>query len=208
MSQKTMLLAFAAASFAMFALPSTASVQEIHWTTVSGTVTLTAESEPTITCESADATATPSGGGTTGSINFDITGCHTMVFGFTAKCHTTGSPSDNTVTAKGTYHLVTQGGSPAMLITTEPVVAICAGISNTTIQGNVIGTITSPACGAESKTMKVALSATGSTQSDMEYTGAKYDLTATTGESGTAKTAGLTATVTVELASAGKLECT
>ena len=208
MSKKTMLLALAAASFAMFALPSAASAQEIHWTTVSGTITLTAESEPTITCESADATATPSGGGTTGSIDFDLTGCHTTVFGLTAKCHTTGSAADNTITAKGTYHLITLGSSPAMLITTEPVVEICAGIAGMTVQGNVIGTITSPTCGVESKTMKIALSATGSTQSDMEYTGVKYDLTATTGESGTAKTAGLTATVTVELASAGKLECT
>src|SRR5215213_345346 len=205
MSKKTMLLALAAASFAMFALPSAASAQEIHWTTVSGTITLIAESEPTITCESATATATPSGGGTTGSISFDVTGCHTSIFGITAKCHTTGSPLDNTVAAKGTYHLITQGGSPAMLITAEPVVGICAGISNTTIQGNVIGTITSPACGVESRTMKISLSAAGSTQSDMEYTGVKYDLTATTGESGTAKTAGLTATVTVELASTGKL---
>jgi hypothetical protein len=95
-----------------------------------------------------------------------------------------------------------------MLITTEPLVAICAGISNNTFQGSVVGTIISPACGVMSNTMITTFSATGSTQNDMEYTGAKYDLTATTGGGGTAKTAGLTTTITIELASSGRLECT
>jgi hypothetical protein len=76
-----------------------------------------------------------------------------------------------------------------------------------TIQGDLIGTITSPGCGIESKTMTTAFSATGPTQNDMEYTGVNYDLTGTTG-SGGAKTTGLTATATIEQESTGKLECT
>jgi hypothetical protein len=206
MSKKTMLLALAVVSFAMFALPTAASAQEIHWVTTSGNITLTAESEPTITCDSANVTLTPSAGGTTGSIHFDFTGCHTSVFGITSSCKTTESAA-GTLTSKGTYHLITVGGKPAMLVTTEPVVEVCAGIASMTTQGNVIGTITSPACDVESNTMRVAFFATGSTQNDMEYTGVKYDLTATTG-GGAAKTAGLTAITTIEQASFGRLECT
>jgi hypothetical protein len=209
MSKKTMLVSLAAVSAAMFALPATASAQEIHWITLGGSsfLTLTTESEPNITCESSHSTTTSSSGGTTGSIEIDATGCHTTVFGITVKCHTTGSPADNTLTAKGTFHLTTVGSAPAMLITTEPMVAICAGISNMTFQGNVIGTLISPACGEPSDTLATTFSATGSTQNDLEYTGAKYDLTGTT-SGGIAKTAGLTTTVTIEHTRVGKLECT
>lgn len=207
MSKKTMLLAIAAASVAMLALPAAASAQEIHWTTINGPNTLVAESEPTITCDSSDVTLTPSAGGTTGSIHFDFTGCHTSVFGFTSSCKTTESAA-GTLTSKGTYHFITAGGKPAMLVTTEPVVEICAGIASMTTQGNVIGTITSPTCGVASNTMTTAFSASGGTQNDIEYTGVKHDLTSTTAGGGTAKTAGLTATVTIELASTGQFECT
>jgi hypothetical protein len=217
MSKKIMLLALAVASFAMFALPAAASAQEIHLENVtqfSGTAgagSLTAEGEPTITCESGDVSGSASAGGTTGTIKLDFTGCHTTVFGFTAKCHTSGSALDNTIQTSGTFHLITiptVPTKPGILVTTETVSIICAGISNTIVHGNVIGTITSPACGTESTEMTTKFAAVGTAQEHSTYTGVKYDLTATTGEGGAAKTAALTSTGTTKSETKGKLNCT
>jgi hypothetical protein len=214
MSKKIMLLAIAVTSVAMFALPVAASAQEIHlegvksFTGTAGPGTLAAEGEPTITCESGDIEGTIETGGTTGTISLDFTGCHTTVFGFTAKCRTTGSALDNTIKTSGTAHMVLTPIFPKILVTPATTTIICAGISNTVVHGNVIGTITSPKCGGESKEMTTQFSATGSVQNDMEYTGVNYDLTATTGEGGAAKTAGLTSTSTTKSATIGKLNCT
>jgi hypothetical protein len=215
MSKKITLLALAVAGVVVVALPHVASAQEIHVegiTSFSGTQgagNFAAEGEPTYTCESGDIQGTVSAGGTTGTATIDGTGCHATVFGFTAKCHTAGSPLDNTILNSGTFHLVTIGtGKPAMLVTQETTTVICGGISNTVSHGNVIGTITSPACGVSSSTLTFSFSSTGSTQNHMEYTGVKYDLTATTGSEGAAKTATINTTETVSSATAGKLNCT
>jgi hypothetical protein len=215
MSQKIMLLALSVASVAMFALPAAASAQEIHlegvtsFTGTAGAGSLTAEGEPTITCESGDIEGTVSVGGTTGTISYDFTGCHTAVFGITAKCRTTGSALDNTIKTSGTFHLITTPQkAPATLITLVTTEMICAGISNTVWHGNLIGTVTNPACGAESNEMTTSFSAAGTVQNDMEPTGVKYDLTATTGSGGAAKTMGWTSTTTVKSATKGKLICT
>jgi hypothetical protein len=85
---------------------------------------------------------------------------------------------------------------------------ICAGISNTITHGSVIGTITSPACGIEGNEYTIKFAASGAAQEHSTYTGVNYDLTATTGEGGTAKTAGLTSTFTLKSATQGKLNCT
>ncbi|HVD39307.1 MAG TPA: hypothetical protein VNC15_10790 [Solirubrobacterales bacterium] len=218
MSKKIMLLALAVASVAMFALPAAASAQEIHLegvTSFSGTAgagSLAAEGEPTITCESGDIEGTASAGGTTGTISLDFTGCHTTVFGFTAKCRTTGSALDNTINTSGTFHLVTTVVNPTpepdILVTPATTTIVCAGISNTVVHGNILGKITSPKCGAESKEMTTSFAATGTVQNVMEYTGVKYDLTATTGAEGAAKTAGLNSTGTTKSSTTGKLNCT
>jgi hypothetical protein len=215
MSKKTMLLALTVASVAMFALPAAVSAQEIHWegvTSFSGTAgagSIVAEGEPTITCESGDITGTVSAGGTTGNFSADYTGCHTTVFGFTAKCRTTGSPLDNTITTSGVLHFITTTfGFPDKLLTPVFTTVVCAGISNTITGGNIIGTITSPACGAESTEMTSSFSATGSVQNDREYTGTTFNATAKTGESGTVKSAGVNGTDTVKSATKGKLNCT
>jgi hypothetical protein len=215
MSKKIMLFTLVVASVALFALPAAASAQEIHWENVtkfSGTAgagTLSAEGEPTMTCESADIEGTVEAGGTTGTVSVDFTGCHTTVFGITAKCRTTGSALDNTIKTSGTFHFVTTTlGLPDTLLTPVITTMVCAGISNTIIGGNLIGTITSPACGAESKGMTTKFSATGAVQNDLEYTGVKYNLTAKTGEGGAVKAAGLNGTDTVTSATTGKLNCT
>jgi hypothetical protein len=214
MSKKIMLLALAVASVAMFALPAAASAQEIHlegvksFTGTAGAGSLSAEGEPTITCESGDIEGTVETGGTTGTISLDFTGCHTTVFGFTAKCRTTGSALDNTIKNSGTFHLITTTDGPAILVTPATTTIVCAGISNTIVHGNIIGTITSPKCGAESKSMTTSFGASGTTQNHTLYTGVTYNLTATTGEGGAAKNAGLNSTGTTESPTVGKLNCT
>jgi hypothetical protein len=214
MSKKIMLLALAVASVAMFALPAAASAQEIHlegvtsFTGTAGEGSLTAEGEPVITCSSADVEGTVSAGGTTGTMNLDFTGCHTTVFGFTAKCRTSGSPIDNTIKSSGVSHLITiSSNNPGILVTPAVTTIVCAGISNTITGGNIIGTITSPKCGAESKSMTTSFTATGSAQTHTSYTGTTYNLTAQT-SGGSVKPAGLVSTATVNSATTGKLNCT
>jgi len=214
MTKKIMLLALAVASVAMFALPAAASAQEIHLegvTSFSGTAgagSLAAEGEPTITCESADVSGTVSAGGTTGTIELDFTGCHTTVFGFTAKCRTTGSPLDNTIKSSGSFHFITiSSGKPGILVTPVATTIVCAGITNTITGGNIIGTITSPACGTESKSLTTKFNATGSAQEHTSYTGSTFTLTSKTGENAP-KNAGLVSTGTTNSATTGKLNCT
>jgi hypothetical protein len=225
MSKKMMLLALAVVSAAAFVLPAGASAQEIHLTNVtsfSGTFdtgTLTAKEEPTITCGETIATGgefdkpnhvtgTVNAGGTTGNITLDFTACHTTIFGITAKCHTEGSPADNTISSSGVFHLITFNSKPAILVTPVHTTVICAGISNTTVTGNVIGTITSPACGVASNSMTIKFEATGPTQTHKSYTGVNYNLTSQTGTSGTIKEAGLANESTTTSATAGTLDCT
>lgn len=182
MNKKTMLAALAV-SAALLALPAFASGQEIHvegattFTGSGGASSLVATGEPTFTCES---TLVENGvinaGGTTGSLNLDIMGCHATLLGFTVKCHSKGSPSDSTVGTSGTFHFITFSSSPAVLITATPITLICAGISEVSISGNSIATITSPSCGSSSTQITLSFSSTGSSQNHRLYTGVEYDM--------------------------------
>jgi hypothetical protein len=213
MSKKMMLLAIAVASMTMFAFPAASSAQEIHLTgieTFTGDATagsLTAVSESTITCETGDVSGTVSAGGTTGALSLDFTGCHTTVFGLTAKCRTSGSPADNTIKTSGTFHMITTTNSAALMVTTETVEIICAGISNTTVHGDVIGTITSPACGVSSSTMTISFAAPSNLQEHDIYTGVTHALTTTTPDH-VIHTAGLNTLTHTESPTAGALDCT
>ena len=215
MSKKMMLLALAVASVAMFALPAAASAQEIHlegiaaFNGVGGANSLAAEGEKTITCESLDVSGAVSPGGTTGELSLDFTGCHIDLFGLTGKCRTSGSPLDNTIKSSGVFHLITiSSGKPGILLTPVVTTIVCAGISNTITGGNVIGTITRPACGGENSELTMTFAASGNIQEHTLYTGLAYDLTTKTGESGTPKTAGLNSGTTVVSETKGKLNCT
>jgi hypothetical protein len=220
MSKKIMLLALAAASVAMFALPPAASALELHLTNVTsfsgsaGAGSLTAEAEPVITCESGHVAGTVDPGGTTGTMSLDFTGCHTSVLGITAVCHTTGAPNppNNTINTSGTFHLITvEPEVPAILVTPAVTNIVCAGISNTITGGNVIGTITdtgtSLTCNRESTELVTTFKATGSVQEHRTYTGTNYNLTAQTA-GGSAKQAGLVATGKTKSSTIGKLDCT
>lgn len=207
------MLAALAVSAALFALPGFASGQEIHLegiTTFTGTgsaSSLTAEKEPTFTCESTDIEGTVEAGGTTGTMALDITGCHSTLFGFTVKCHTSGSALDSTVQTSGVFHLITYSGKPAVLTTSAVITLVCAGISKVTISGNSIATITSPACGTESTQMALNFSAIGAQQEDRLYTGVEHNLKLQTSE-GSQVNAATAQTWTVSSPTKGKLNCT
>ena len=223
MNKKMMLLALAVASAALFALPTFASAQEIHWDTVTGFTgtggasSLLATGEPTISCTSIDVTnGVVNAGGTTGSMTFDDTGCGApSPFGGTVPCHTKGAPLNNTVATSGTFHMITiKTGVPGMLVTTNTTEFTCdlpGGIAFIYhITGSIIFTITSPKCAETSNKMTLSSSATGSTQNHLEYTGTKYDLISKTGAggSGEPRTAGLNASLTLTANAAGTLTCT
>jgi len=223
MSKKMMLLALAVVSAAFFALPAIASAEEIHLEPGNGEAfevtgpggELRAESEPTITCEKTDGKGNfDVGSSTTGTTELDFTGCHTTIFGFTAKCRSEGSALDNTIATKGTFHLITTETTaktfvPAILVTPVTTKIVCAGISSVTVTGNVIGTITSPKCGESSKTVGLSFTATGTKQDHIVYTGKEYDLKAYTGsETTNEKTAALVGTATNTTTNAQKLNCT
>jgi hypothetical protein len=217
MSKKIMLLAFAVV--ALFALPAAASAQEAHVsgiTTFNGHApsgTLSATGEPTISSTTTVVTGSfDAGSTTTGKITFEFTGSTATLFGIKVNCNTVGAAS-GVIKTSGAFHIITTNNKPAILVTLVTTTLICAGFSNIEIQGNIIGTIISPACGASSKTLVPAFSATGSTQNHMEYTGDKYDLTSHTESSSGVTTnppvtAGLTSTVTLTSPTAGTLECT
>jgi hypothetical protein len=224
MSNKMMLFALPVASAALLALPAFASAEEIHFdmatsfTGSGGGGSLVAEGEPTITCENTDVpNGTISPGGTTGTMVLDFTGCHATLFGITAPCKTTGAPLSNTVASGGSFHLIQIGKTtvPGVLVTANTTELECKNVLTgkfiiTHVTGNIIGTVTSPACNAESSKLVLSFSATGSTQNHLEYTGTKYDLIARTGAGGTGepKTAGLNASVTLTANAAGTLTCT
>jgi hypothetical protein len=216
MSKKIMLLALAVVSAAVFALPAAASAQEAHIsgvTTFTGSGpagTLTTSGEPTVSCTTNTVSkgSFNAGSTTTGEITLDFTGCTAEFFGIKGSCNTSGAAA-GTISSGGTFHIITiSSGKPGILVTPVPTTIICLGFSNITTGGNVIGTITSPACGASSKTITTSFKSTGATQEHASYTGAAQTLTAKTG-SGVANPAGLNAgTVTLTSSTAGTLECT
>jgi len=218
MSKKTMLLAIVVSGVALFALSSMASAAEIHFEGATGVKFTgtgpgnipTVGSEPTITCESSTVQGEFTTE-TTGTAQGYVSGCHTFIFGITAKCHTTGSPLDNTIASSGTFHLITYVNAstsvPAMLGTSTPTTVLCAGISEIETSGSVISTITKPACGESSKTATGKASATSGVQNEKTYTGVNYNPMART-KNGAWLETGLDAEATITFSQALKLVCT
>lgn len=212
MNRRLMLLT-AVVSMLMLTIPSISSAQEIHvegGTTFSGSggaASFAATGEPTITCEASLNSGSINSGGTTGFLGNEYLGCHATVLGFTVQCHTPDGLKNNEIHQHGSFHFVTISSSkPAMLVTSGATEVICAGISNTRIEGNLIGTITSPACGASSSFVSVSFSSTGSTQDHRSYTGINYDLKAQT-SGGSQLTAASSQNWTISTSSS-KLSCT
>jgi len=217
MSKKMMLVALALVSATAFAVPAGAAAAELHLTNVtsfSGTFstgTLTAKEEPVVTCGEAanqnHVTGTVNTGGTTGNITLDFTACHIVVLGITLQCKTAGAPLFNTIKSSGSFHLITTNEKPGILVTPEPTTVECENTQPIKVAGNVIGTITSPACGVPNNNMTIKFSASGPTQEHKSYTGASYNLTSQTG-TGTIKEAAQVSESTTSSSTAGTLDCT
>jgi hypothetical protein len=217
MTKKMMLLALAVA--ALFALPAAASAQEAHvsgieeFTGHAPTGFLSASGEPKITCTTTTVNGSfDPGSSTTGNITLDFTGCAAELLGIKGACNTAGSAT-GTIASSGTFHVITVNNKPGILVTPVTTTIICINFSRVEVTGNIIGTITSPACGESSETLVTEFSATGSTQNHLEYTGVNYDLKVATETSAGSTTsglvtAGLTSTATLSSPTEGTLECT
>ena len=158
MSKKIMLLALTAVSAAMFALPAVASAGSpqidvtgtnfpVNITGHGAAGSLSAEGEPTITCETTDITGSLTSS-TAGNLEFDFTGCHIVVLGLTIKCRSAGSALDNTITTKGTFtsaYLTDDKTKPGIAVTPETTTVQC-GTARIKVTGTVLGTILKPEC--------------------------------------------------------------
>lgn len=213
MNKKIMLLALAVVSAALFAMPAIASAHENHVTGATGKTfkgaggagSLVAEGEPTINSVSVGASGEFTSE-TTGKVTLEFKESAATILGVKLSCHSAGAAAGIIVTTN-VYHLITveekepTKGKPAILITGPFPTIICgSGLSERKFQvgGNgVIGTITTPACGASSKSMTLKFAAAGATQEHILYTGTKYDLTNQTEPEGATVTAGINGEATV-----------
>jgi hypothetical protein len=158
MPKKTMLLALAAVSAALFAMPAVASA---NWgvdpttQTFSGTSDgsliglLSVAGEPKFTCEGPDHMSGGWSNGTEGSFTIVLTSCH-LSAGFTIPCKSPGAPLSNTIAISGKFTNVTiEGGKRGLTLTPVSSSYEC-GPSVTKVAGTIIGRITEdPAgCGA------------------------------------------------------------
>jgi len=192
MNKKIMLLALAAISSAMFAMPSLASAEllPLHMTPTPAKLdmhgvgkTILRSSGGTITCNglTSASSATPEAGGTTGTMTLRFGGeCKHSLLG---TC-TSSSPADSSgfiTTTPLPYHLVTidtgvTPASPGVLVTPGSGGAFAhfnCGFAQVTVEGNgVLGTITSPACGGTSSTATISFLASpaGSTTQQHRFT--------------------------------------
>ena len=204
MSNRMMLLALVAVSAAFIAIPALATANENHvegatGKTFSGTggpMTIGASGEPTISCagvsESGSFTTE-----TTGELTVITETCSTTILGISLHCRTSPEAT-GVIKMTNVFHLITIGttGKPGILLTPPFPTIICGeGVSERKLQmgGNgVIGTITSPACGASSKSLTIVFNAPSHNQEHKLFTGTTYDLTMMTEPSGPTVTAGLT----------------
>jgi hypothetical protein len=219
MSKKTMMLALAVA--ALFAIPSAAAAQEIHFknvTSFTGTGPasfLVAVNQPKISCTATKASGSfNAGSSTTGTNTVTFSGCTAEQLGIKGNCNTAGDAT-GTITTSEVFHLITTSTSkPGILWTPVTTTVTCIGFSRIEFTGNgLIGTITSPACGGTSNNKTLVFEQSGGTQNHLVYTGVKYDLSGDTENSegvtsGPTATAGFEGSVTLTSASAGTLECT
>jgi hypothetical protein len=220
MNKKIMLLALAAVSAGVLALPAMASaLTPLHLNpTPSGTKTidngtfaptLSTSGGTTVVCDSVTGSATFNAGGTTGTMSLKFgPNCRVGFIG----CNSTGETGGNIATTALPFDLVTlPGESPGVLVTPNAggtgnhfATFSCFGVQ-TVVSGNgVIGTIENQ-CGETSQEAKInfnALEHGVQEHTTVEGTETEYDL-----KKG-AETAAQDATGTVTFKENIKLECT
>jgi hypothetical protein len=215
MRNKTILLALAAVSAALFALPAVASAGEWEIDTASGkfpTFTAASIGNTTLTQDGSNSKVTCTKSVGTGKYTTKTTGVElTLTFtgctlGTGNDCTTAGQAAGTIKTTDLTFHNImiektgavgVANGRPGILITPNGVhfasfVCHFFGLEDpVTVNGTgLIGDISAPACGATSNTatLKFESAATG-TQKYMQITteGTKFDLSSN--ENGTVRTA-------------------
>jgi len=225
MKKKTMVLALAAVSAALLALPSmAAALESLHLNpTPSGTKTIDGVGAAVLTtdgsgsgvklkvsCTKFSGTASFNAGGTTGSME--------LTFGETCEssgihCQSAGAATGVITTETLPFDLATVGTtSPgkAGVLVTPPASGIFAkftcGIIVVEVKGNgVIGTITSPACGAKASEATIAFKASASgVQEDKKLVGTTTEYTLKKGTDNAAQEA----TGTLTLGESSELVCT
>jgi hypothetical protein len=188
MNKKIMLLAVAAVSAVVLALPAMASAMlplhtaKIQKSTVSGgAATLSKTGGTTVTCEKTTGTSTATTT-TTGNLTLLFHGCKSS--GIT--CTSPGQTAGTIETTALTYHLLTlTNKEPGILVTPNGSTGVFAHFScsflSFTVEGNgVLGTITSPKCGVASSTATMSFKALGvgvQQHTTVEGTATKYQLT-------------------------------
>jgi hypothetical protein len=192
MNKKMMLLAVAAVSAAMLAVPAFASAQSAHLSLNPGAFTL----KGGVSNLSRVAGGGSTGQETTGSGNFENTTTGTIKLTFhkvnagilgncasTAEGHSFAAGAGTVTTTTLPFHLITlPTESPAILITpsaTGHFASYTCQLGTVVVGGagkGVIGTITSPKCGEASTTAVAKFTGTNGVQAHTNYTGTKYTL--------------------------------
>jgi len=191
--KKSLLLALAAVSAAILAVPAFASAQTAHLDSLAGSnFTVTGGSSTLNETGSAvgvSGTAIDGSGTftntTTGTISLTFTNVTEGVFG--TKCGSTaqGHPESTGVvtTTELTFHLIMLAtNKPGILITPNAATGVfahfkCLGIEKTVTGNGIIGTIIEPACGVASTTAKIKFRKTANGhQEHTLYTGVSYTL--------------------------------
>jgi hypothetical protein len=202
MSKKIMLLALAAVSAAIFALPTAASAGEwkidcpnkeatCRFTMSGGHAELRAVEEPTITCTASTGSGTATNEGTTATAAGTFTGCKALGF---FSCNTSGSASGVIkIASTVTHNIYLEDNKTKLGILGTPAgtTIICSGISSIQVTGSAIGEVTQ-GCNTESQTFNAIASASEGNEKTQKWeqitkTGATIDSSVTT-EGGAAKT--------------------
>jgi len=231
MTKKIMLLALAAVSAAVFAMPAVASAEDIplHLNPtpagnqaiddVGANPTLTTTGGTKIECGSFSGNATFEAGGTTGhmTLTFGPNGDGTVPCassGFKCNSNPPLAAAGTIITTELPFHLVTlPNKKPGVLVTPNPTeprsfahIECAGGLVKFTVEGNgVIGTITEPACEGTSNMATIDFNATGNgVQEHKKVEGTETEYTLKKGTENAAQDA----TGTLTLSGNSKLECT
>lgn len=228
MNKKIMLLALAAVSAAMVALPAAASATPAHISQID-TFTVTGGAGQLTRTDGTHVSCSGVGGSgsfettTTGKVSLTFTGCKNNL-GFNC---TTSPDTAGTITANNLpFHLITlpeAGGMPkkgGVLITPDPnqpevtpgkrrfAQFACFGVTVTVFGNGIIGTL-DPGCGASATSWELTFesSSTGH-QTDQSWTGVTYALESSIGE-GSHETSSIdNITSKINFAASRTLSCT
>lgn len=179
--RKQMSLLTLLVSVAILAVPGVAAAGSpqvdpgagLQWAGTGTSLTLSSSGEQTLTCEQIDVQG-EFYGPSSGAMAADLTGCHTVFFGLTTKCHTLGSPLDNTIQMQenvfDTTYLTDGKGKPGLIIT-PPFPTVICGSTNFQIEGiGVLATLVGWECGKTVLGATLSYKAAGSVQEHQTVT--------------------------------------